>query len=107
MRVNTGKDSPETLQHHLVLDFAANIYYIEILLNDNGLGIFLEEWLMVTFNVGDVVQIKSSGPAMTITEHDSGKNRYFCNWFSGKNLITSVFPGDALELFKGEKAEVV
>ncbi len=60
---------------------------------------------MVNFNIGDVVQLKSGGPAMTITENDSGKNRYFCNWFSGKNLITSVFPGDALEIFKNVKEE--
>lgn len=61
---------------------------------------------MNTFHIGDVVQIKSSGPAMTITEHDSGENRYICNWVSGRNLITSVFPGDALEIFKVDKVEL-
>ena len=58
---------------------------------------------MATFHIGDVVQIKSSGPAMTITEQDHGKNKYFCKWVSRRNLITGIFPGDALEIYKGDK----
>ena len=35
------------------------------------------------FNIGDVVQLKSGGPNMTITRlPDSGETQYSCTWWN-------------------------
>jgi uncharacterized protein YodC (DUF2158 family) len=41
------------------------------------------------FNVGDVVQLKSGGPAMTIQSITEGMA--FCIWFDGKKKEQSAF----------------
>ena len=50
---------------------------------------------MAKFKEGDIVQLKSSGPAMTVCRV-LGDANYRCQWFSGKKLETGDFPDDAL-----------
>ncbi|WP_323892234.1 YodC family protein [Aeromonas veronii] len=50
--------------------------------------------MMVTFNVGDVVRLKSGGPMMTITGTLYGN--YVCTWFvDGKESSTNL-PAESL-----------
>ena len=54
-----------------------------------------------TFNVGDVVQLKSGGPLMTVngTGDDSmtGEFKVYCTWFDQKGKQTqSTFVPDVL-----------
>jgi len=49
-----------------------------------------------SFKDGDVVQLKSGGPLMTIKEpHDPGT--FICEWFEGAKKQQSVFKGTSLE----------
>jgi len=45
--------------------------------------------------VGDVVRLKSGGPAMTVTSAKEG--RVFCAWFEGTKNDSAFFPEAALE----------
>jgi uncharacterized protein YodC (DUF2158 family) len=45
-------------------------------------------------SVGDVVQLKSGGPKMTVTKVD--RNWITCNWFEGSKVYVDLFPPDAL-----------
>lgn len=47
-----------------------------------------------TFKVGDVVQLKSGGPRMTVHEVLSGGVR--CKWFAGSKLEEGYFEVEAL-----------
>ena len=55
-----------------------------------------------TFNVGDIVKLKSGGPDMTVkelvTSIGSGgfDGKYRCQWFAGKKLDNGVFPQESL-----------
>jgi uncharacterized protein YodC (DUF2158 family) len=53
------------------------------------------------FAAGDVVYLKSGGPAMTVTEviaplHHQPEMAYRVSWFAGRRNETGVFPGSAL-----------
>lgn len=48
------------------------------------------------YKVGDIVQLKSGGPNMTIQNVPAGGISYGCQWFSGKKLEHGVFPEDSL-----------
>ncbi|WP_250477291.1 MULTISPECIES: YodC family protein [unclassified Caballeronia] len=51
------------------------------------------------FNTGDVVQLVSRGPEMSVkTQHSGGE--YNCQWFAGKKLEDGWFPGASLKLIK-------
>lgn len=54
----------------------------------------------MAFKVGDVVQLKSSGPDMTVSEaHLMGEKDYVrCQWFGGRKLENGRFPIDSLVL---------
>jgi uncharacterized protein YodC (DUF2158 family) len=57
---------------------------------------------MVEFKEGDVVQLKSGGPKMTIKDigdysMGTGILSAKCVWFDGKKQCTSVFPLHTLE----------
>lgn len=54
------------------------------------------------FSTGDVVQLKSGGPAMTISEFltDHSKSpRYRCKWFKGASYETNVFEEETLQSY--------
>jgi uncharacterized protein YodC (DUF2158 family) len=54
---------------------------------------------MNTFKVGDVVQLKSGGPSMTISKYYEYNNRYSCVWFKGDDKKFGMFGGDSLRTF--------
>lgn len=47
--------------------------------------------------IGDVVQLKSGGPTMTVVA-DFTDLTYRCSWFAGKKNETAIFPRKALNL---------
>ena len=49
------------------------------------------------FSVGDVVQLKSGGPKMTVTTISSGnRDDLYCKWFEGNKVYEEIFPTNAL-----------
>ena len=55
------------------------------------------------FQPGDVVQLKSGGPAMTVggwVAEDSVR----CHWFDGATAKTEIFPTAAIRLYGGPQA---
>lgn len=48
------------------------------------------------FKVGDVVQLKSGGPAMTVDELNNSGN-YWCVWFKGASRERGNFASDTLK----------
>jgi uncharacterized protein YodC (DUF2158 family) len=61
-----------------------------------------------TFNIGDVVELKSGGPAMTVEEtvqlHLGTKGEFVkCQWFGGKKLEYGTFPVPSVK--RAEKAK--
>jgi len=55
------------------------------------------------FNLGDIVRLKSGGPAMTIAQ--IGKGLVRCFWHGGKKVEEKVLPVQVLEkLIDGEHA---
>ena len=51
---------------------------------------------MAQFKVGDVVQLKSGGPKMTVKNVYESDNTYSCQWFTGSKLADGHFPQDSL-----------
>lgn len=58
--------------------------------------------VMAQFKVGDVVQLKSGGPRMTVSEVDS--DGVTCSWFAGTDNKIGHFPADALEAYTRPRA---
>ncbi len=58
---------------------------------------------MKTFEIGDVVELHSGGPAMTVTvaKGSSSKN-VLTTWFEGGNVKKDSFPPEALKKVKTE-----
>jgi uncharacterized protein YodC (DUF2158 family) len=54
---------------------------------------------MADIKVGDVVEIKSGGPDMTVSKVEdwNGAMRATCDWFDGKSMQTSYFPLTSLK----------
>ena len=53
---------------------------------------------MAKFKVGDIVQLKSGGPSMTISHLSSGDDpKYSCTWFNGKKLEHGQFLEETLQ----------
>jgi|HubBroStandDraft_6_1064221.scaffolds.fasta_scaffold1490829_2 uncharacterized protein YodC (DUF2158 family) len=51
------------------------------------------------FKVGDVVQLKSGGPRMTVTaaaKDTAGVDCVWCSWFIGNTQQSGVWPVDAV-----------
>ena len=51
---------------------------------------------IVTFKAGDIVQLKSGGPKMTISSGPDDHLYYHCQWFSGTKLSFGRFPLSSL-----------
>jgi uncharacterized protein YodC (DUF2158 family) len=60
----------------------------------------------MTFKVGDTVQLKSGGPAMTVTRigTSGGEPMIWCAWFEGTKDAYGLFPPDALKAAEPHKA---
>jgi len=53
---------------------------------------------MSEFAVGDSVELKSSGPVMTVVAGPEGEAKhYWCTWFAGKKSERARFPAAALQ----------
>lgn len=57
--------------------------------------------MKVQYKVGDLVQLKSGGPTMTVTDVNELGGRvqeiwYDCAWFAGRKKETGRFPEGAL-----------
>mgnify|MGYP000341699106 CR=1 FL=1 len=51
--------------------------------------------MAANFSLGDIVQLKSGGPAMTVSsitgDEDDAKRGYRCEWFKGASKETAHF----------------
>ena len=56
------------------------------------------------FKIGDIVQLKSGGPKMTVTDFAVfGRDLVHTSWFAGSKEATGTFPVDALIPVKDEQ----
>jgi uncharacterized protein YodC (DUF2158 family) len=56
------------------------------------------------FSVGDLVELKSDSPVMTVTEGPVGDGKYYSvTWFSGKKNEKARFPEAALKKAEAEE----
>lgn len=53
---------------------------------------------MQHFNKGDIVQLKSGGPKMTVHDYQTHSGHYVVKWFAGSKMETSSVSPDALQL---------
>jgi len=52
------------------------------------------------FNAGEVVELKSGGPKMTVNWEEGGE--VYCTWFDAKNTVQQkAFTADALKKIDG------
>lgn len=59
-----------------------------------------------SFKVGDIVQLKSGGPKMTVTNTNTGsKDVIHTSWFAGSKKEAGAFPVQALLLMKDEQTK--
>ena len=50
------------------------------------------------YKVGDVVQLKSGGPSMTVEGYRDYDGHVICQWFAGNKLQSGVFDPDSIGL---------
>jgi len=67
--------------------------------------------MIASFQLGDVVRLRSGGPEMTINEiadyAEDGNLSASCAWFqNGDDLVSQVFPLVALEKIKEGKSTI-
>jgi uncharacterized protein YodC (DUF2158 family) len=53
---------------------------------------------MKTFKPGDVVQLKSGGPSMTVILESTSADSVVCQWFKEADPVTATFLEDSLVL---------
>jgi uncharacterized protein YodC (DUF2158 family) len=64
----------------------------------------------MAFKVGDVVQLKSGGPFMTVVDpgtNEGGKVVVRCAWFDERKPCSNVFPADMLKIVDKPDAKTV
>lgn len=50
------------------------------------------------FKVGDIVQLKSGGPLMTVRSTPTVHSHFYtCQWFAGKKLESGTFSPESLQ----------
>lgn len=58
------------------------------------------------FSVGQVVQLRSGGPEMTVSDRDFGdEDHVWCQWFGGRKLEQGRFPVASLIVPDPEEAK--
>lgn len=57
----------------------------------------------MSFKVGDIVQLKSGGPKMTVTDPDAYGDKIDTTWFAGAKKETGRFPPEAIDLVQDDK----
>jgi uncharacterized protein YodC (DUF2158 family) len=60
-------------------------------------GLAWEDGMTTEIQVGDVVKLKSGGPAMTITAIDETSKKAFCEWFESTEQHQGTFVLAALK----------
>ncbi len=55
------------------------------------------------YSKGDIVQLKSGGPKMTVSNPEAYMGTVECQWFSGSKLNEGRFPPDVLKPAEEEK----
>jgi uncharacterized protein YodC (DUF2158 family) len=67
--------------------------------------LFLESKMGEEFKAGDLVELKSGGPEMTVKEAgkaNSGKYLVWCDWFDDSKKMSDAFAPESLRL-SGER----
>lgn len=62
--------------------------------------------MALKFKVGDIVQLKSGGPAMTVAKRPEGGvygENYLCQWFKGASKEQGHFVEDILQPYVAPK----
>lgn len=58
-------------------------------------------------NPGDIVQLKSGGPAMTVSrvvmQYGNPTGEYECIWFKGASKEFGIFDGQVLKIYEAPK----
>ncbi|RWK76264.1 DUF2158 domain-containing protein [Mesorhizobium sp.] len=57
----------------------------------------------MAFSIGDIVEIKSGGPRMTVTDPKDSMGRVAAMWFAGAKREVGSFPPDALKAVEDTK----
>lgn len=65
----------------------------------------MEEKIMGEFKTGDVVQLKSGGPKMTVNDPFTHSEIVLCQWFSGSKLESGIFDPETLVKINDEQSE--
>ncbi|SIQ75467.1 Uncharacterized conserved protein YodC, DUF2158 family [Rhizobium sp. RU35A] len=55
------------------------------------------------FKAGDLVQLKSGGPTMTVEKFMQHNESYRCTWFAGAKHNREDFAEEAIELYSDDK----
>lgn len=55
------------------------------------------------YKVGDLVQLKSDGPVMTVQDIDANGQYLWAQWFAGKKLERGRFPAASINLLPAGK----
>lgn len=58
-----------------------------------------------SFKPGDIVQLKSGGPPMTVVEFDAYHQAFHCEWFKGASLEKANIAEAALKLYVAPKKD--
>ena len=62
--------------------------------------------MAAAFKIGDIVQLKSGGPKMTVTSIPVGdKETVHTSWFAGSKKESGAFPAQALVPVSDEQAK--
>ena len=55
------------------------------------------------YKPGDIVQLKSGGPSMTVSKVDKEGDGYWCDWFKGASRERAFFDEETLKVYEAPK----